>query len=87
MLLTNSIFAIEGIEKSDHNQLIIPELSQQIMLPNLDKVAGGFSALSNGAVLIRWDDTNSKIPRVNKNDNDFDDFIIRAGGHEECIEE
>lgn len=51
------------------------------------KFAGGFSALAKGGVLIRWDDTNSEIPRVNKNDNDFDDFIIRAGGYEECIDE
>ena len=66
MLLTNSAFAIEGIEKSENNQLIIPQLPQQIMLANLDKIAGGFSALANGGVLIRWDDTNSKIPRVKK---------------------
>lgn len=51
------------------------------------KFAGGFSKLANGGVLIRWDDTNSQIPRVDRNDNDFDDFIIRAGGHEICIDE
>ncbi|MEO1376523.1 MAG: hypothetical protein AAFW70_19940 [Cyanobacteria bacterium J06635_10] len=51
------------------------------------KFVGGFSALANGGALIRWDDTNSQIPRVNQNDNDFDDFIIRAGGHEKCLDE
>ncbi|MEM6753137.1 MAG: hypothetical protein AAF630_09235 [Cyanobacteria bacterium P01_C01_bin.38] len=51
------------------------------------KFSGGFYGLANGGVLIRWDDTNSEIPRVNKNDNDFDDFIIRAGGDEVCIDE
>ncbi|MEM9926636.1 MAG: hypothetical protein AAF915_23275 [Cyanobacteria bacterium P01_D01_bin.50] len=50
------------------------------------KFVGGFSALANGGALIRWDDTNSQIPRVNQNDNDFDDFIIRAGGHEKCLD-
>ena len=50
------------------------------------KFIGGFSALANGGVTIRWDDTNSQIPRVNQNDNDFDDFIIKAGGHEECLD-
>ncbi|MBV6622261.1 MAG: hypothetical protein KI793_04775 [Rivularia sp. (in: Bacteria)] len=50
------------------------------------KFVGGFSALANGGVMIRWDDTNSQIPRVNQNDNDFDDFIIRAGGYEECLD-
>lgn len=51
------------------------------------KFVGGFSALANGGVVIRWDDTNSQIPRVNQNDGDFDDFIVRAGGHEECLDE
>ena len=50
------------------------------------KFIGGFSALANGGDTIRWDDTNSQIPRVNQNDNDFDDFIIKAGGHEECLD-
>lgn len=51
------------------------------------KFIGGFSALSSRTgVFIRWDDTNSQIPRVNQNDNDFDDFIIKAGGHEECLD-
>ncbi|MGB3654391.1 MAG: hypothetical protein WBA41_24725 [Rivularia sp. (in: cyanobacteria)] len=51
------------------------------------KFVGGFSALANGGVLIRWDDTNSKIPRVYKTDSDFDDFIVKAGGHQECLDE
>jgi len=51
------------------------------------RFVGGFSALANGGVIIRWDDTNSQIPRVDKNDNDFDDFIVKAGGYEECIDE
>jgi hypothetical protein len=51
------------------------------------KFVGDFSALSSGTgVFIRWDDTNSKIPRVNKNDGDFDDFIVRAGGYQECLD-
>jgi hypothetical protein len=50
------------------------------------KFVGDFSALSSGTgVFIRWDDTNSRIPRVDQNDNDFDDFIVRAGGYEEYL--
>ncbi len=50
------------------------------------KFVGDFSALSSGnGVFIRWDDTNSRIPRVDKNDNDFDDFIVKAGGYEEYL--
>ncbi|MGD1910888.1 MAG: hypothetical protein ACFB2X_08550 [Rivularia sp. (in: cyanobacteria)] len=50
------------------------------------KFVGGFSALANGGAVIRWDDTNSQIPRVNQNDNDFDDFIVKVGGHEKCLD-
>ncbi len=50
------------------------------------KFVGGFSALANGGAVIRWDDTNSQIPRVNQDDNDFDDFIVKVGGYEECLD-
>ncbi|MEB3218151.1 MAG: hypothetical protein VKN72_18235 [Nostocales cyanobacterium 94392] len=50
------------------------------------KFIGDFSSLASGTgVFIRWDDTNSQIPRVNQSDNDFDDFIVRAGGYEKCL--
>ncbi|MEO0844197.1 MAG: hypothetical protein AAFS12_08790 [Cyanobacteria bacterium J06632_19] len=50
------------------------------------KFVGDFSSLGNGGVIIRWDDSNSQIPRINKSDNDFDDFIVMAGGFEECAD-
>ncbi|MGD1911363.1 MAG: hypothetical protein ACFB2X_11025 [Rivularia sp. (in: cyanobacteria)] len=51
------------------------------------RFVGDFSALASGTgVFIRWDDTNSQIPRVAGNDGDFDDFIVRAGGYEECLD-
>lgn len=44
------------------------------------------SFIANGALVIRWDDTNSQIPRVNKTDDDFDDFIVRVDDRQECLD-
>ena len=40
--------------------------------------------LLNGGSIIRWDDTGSVLVRTNQQDQDFDDFIVRVGGHEAC---
>ena len=48
------------------------------------KFEGDIFALANGGSLIRWDDTGSALVRSDQQDTDFDDFIIRIGGHEKC---
>ncbi|KST64005.1 hypothetical protein [Mastigocoleus testarum] len=48
------------------------------------KFDGDIFALANGGSLIRWDDTGSALVRSDQQDTDFDDFIIRIGGHEKC---
>ncbi len=45
---------------------------------------GGLPALASGGTLIRWDDTGSVLVRQELEDRDFDDFVIRAGGHIPC---
>lgn len=47
---------------------------------------GDIFALGNGGSLIRWDDTGSRLVKRDKQDTDFDDFIIRIGGHELCVD-
>ncbi|MBW4493128.1 MAG: hypothetical protein KME26_08590 [Oscillatoria princeps RMCB-10] len=42
---------------------------------------GGMSGLSQGGTAIRWDDTG--IVKALE-ERDFDDFIVRIGGHLEC---
>lgn len=42
------------------------------------------AGLSGGGSLIRWDDTGSLLVRPDKEDRDFDDFVVRAGGHLAC---
>ncbi len=45
---------------------------------------GGLASLGSGGVLLRWDDTGSVLVRQEQQDLDFDDFIIRGGGHLDC---
>jgi hypothetical protein len=41
--------------------------------------------LINGGVMMRWDDTGSKLVRNEFQDIDFDDFIVGIGGEFDCI--
>lgn len=48
------------------------------------RFTGGLSELTNGGTLIRWDDTGSVLVKKEQQDSDFDDFIVRIGGHLAC---
>lgn len=48
------------------------------------KLEGGLSGLTNGGTVTLWDDTGSVLVKPNQNDNDYNDFIVRAGGHLAC---
>jgi hypothetical protein len=50
----------------------------------LPRIQGDLSALGNGGTVIGWDDTGSVLVRVNQEDRDYNDFIVRAGGHIAC---
>lgn len=51
------------------------------------KFVGGLTELANGGVMLRWDDTGSKLVRENLQDIDYDDFIVGVGGEIKCIYE
>ena len=40
--------------------------------------------LANGGVILRWDDSGSVLVDAPRQDQDFDDFIVQAGGHLDC---
>ena len=46
-----------------------------------------FESLINGGILLRFDDTGSKLVTDNQQDGDFDDFVVGVGGYEQCIYE
>ncbi len=45
---------------------------------------GGVNGLVSGGTVLRWDDTGSVLVDPDQQDQDFDDFIVRAGGHLAC---
>lgn len=45
---------------------------------------GDVAALATGGVLLQWDDTGSLLVQPAQEDRDFDDFVVRAGGHLDC---
>jgi hypothetical protein len=48
------------------------------------KFEGNFSGLANGGTITLWDDTGSALVKPNRQDTDYNDFIVRAGGHLAC---
>lgn len=45
---------------------------------------GDLLTLQSGGVVILWDDTGSLLVSPPQEDRDFNDFIVRAGGHLAC---
>lgn len=50
----------------------------------LVRFEGSLGNLADQGISIIWDDTGSVIVRPNAQDRDFDDFLVRAGGHLAC---
>lgn len=48
------------------------------------KFEGNLSALAKGGTVLRWDDTGTELVKKSQDDRDFNDFVIRAGGHLAC---
>jgi hypothetical protein len=48
------------------------------------KFNGNFTSLGNGGTINLWDDTGSLLVRPDRQDTDYNDFVVRAGGHLAC---
>ena len=44
-----------------------------------------FASLVEGGLLLRFDDTGSKLITDEYQDTDFDDFVVGIGGYEDCL--
>jgi hypothetical protein len=55
-----------------------PENTRQVQFQ------GGFSELASGGVRVRWDDTGSRLVPPQRQDSDFNDFVVEMGGHLAC---
>lgn len=45
---------------------------------------GNFLGLGNGGTINLWDDTGSVLVKPRQEDRDYNDFVVRAGGHLVC---
>jgi hypothetical protein len=46
---------------------------------------GDFASLADGkGLLVSWDDTGSVLVKSNKDDADFNDFVVAIGGYKPC---
>ena len=50
----------------------------------LVRFTGGLAGLSGGGTLLEWEDTGALLVPPVRQDRDFNDFIVRAGGHLGC---
>jgi hypothetical protein len=48
------------------------------------KFNGNFTGLGNGGTINLWDDTGSVLVTPDTQDTDYNDFVVRAGGHLAC---
>jgi hypothetical protein len=48
------------------------------------RLDGSVADMGNGGVVLRWDDTGSLLVAEPLQDDDFNDFTVRAGGHLVC---
>jgi hypothetical protein len=47
---------------------------------------GDFASLADGkGLLVSWDDTGSVLVKSNKDDADFNDFVVAIGGYKPCV--
>lgn len=49
------------------------------------KFDSAIDRLGNGGVMLNWDDTGSLLVMTPDEDQDFDDFLVRAGGNLVCV--
>ncbi|TVQ22131.1 MAG: hypothetical protein EA367_04675 [Leptolyngbya sp. DLM2.Bin15] len=50
----------------------------------LVRFTGGLAGLAGGGTLMEWEDTGALLVPPSQQDRDFNDFIVRAGGHLGC---
>jgi hypothetical protein len=50
------------------------------------QINGDFASLADGkGLLVSWDDTGSVLVKSNKDDADFNDFVVAIGGYKPCL--
>jgi hypothetical protein len=78
------VFYLESTHKGRPAGIVYSTNSQNLGGNQQAKFDGEISGLANGGTITLWDDTGSALVKPNQNDLDFNDFIVRAGGHLAC---
>lgn len=82
------VYSVDFFNEQNHRQALFNEeipatqLATRRNIPNSEK--NQFEALANGGLLLRFDDTGSKLVKEEDRDVDFDDFVVGIGGYEGC---
>lgn len=78
------VFYLESSYKGRPAGIVYSTNSQNLGGNQQAKFEGEISGLANGGTITLWDDTGSVLVKPNQNDADFNDFVVRAGGHLAC---
>ena len=88
------VYSVDVINPKGYRQALFNEenlpTGQLASRRNTDPITADinqFESLINGGILLRFDDTGSKLVTDNQQDGDFDDFVVGVGGYERCIYE
>ena len=82
------VYSVDYLNEEDYRQALFNEeiptqLATRRSVPNSE--ANQFASLVEGGLLLRFDDTGSKLVRDENQDADFDDFVVGIGGYESCF--
>jgi len=81
---TPYVFYLESFYNGRSEQMFYSEDRRNSSSSHRVKFDRPIQNLVNGGILLNWDDTGSLLIVQSQEDQDFDDFIVRAGGHVGC---
>lgn len=76
-------FNTQNYRQALFNEEIPTQLATRRSVPNSER--NQFDSLVEGGLLLRFDDTGSKLIKDEYQDADFDDFVVGIGGYEDCL--
>ncbi len=78
------VFYLESSYKGKPSGIVYSQDSKNLGNNQQVLFEGGLPGLTSGGTFLRWDDTGSVLVLTNKEDRDYNDFMVRAGGHLAC---
>ncbi|MCU0565298.1 MAG: DUF4114 domain-containing protein [Oculatellaceae cyanobacterium Prado106] len=82
---TNYAFYLESFLNGKSEQIFYSVDTRNSNNSQRARFESGINTLGNGGMLLNWDDTGSLLVMQPEEDRDFDDFLVRVGGHLACV--